>query len=619
MELIFGLLGLLALPIIISYFYSRKKTPHHENIREYARILNTAPFPVVITDQSGTKLLMINARASQMLGISSPSSGQNPPVDFIINYDKKDKLLHVLEHQGNVTDFEINLCSRLGKEFWTILSANIITIDEKPAIFMAFTDITEQKELEIVTQKNKELYKSIIRTSPDPIIMVDMLGKIYMISPSAFQLLGYSIKEHYPYGMHLQDFIHLDDLCEIKNDIRQLKAGKNTGPNEYRVLKRDGTIIFIESHSEVIRDQNGKPDSILFIIRDITKRKEAERLIRENEERFTTIFQEVPIPLLIVTHKGRIIDMNRQCEQWFSVDKKKCIWNTLQQIGFIMAEEPDKNLMQYILELPQGEKLETKILLPDRTDRHTIISTKIITISGSPAILILINDIDEIKRAYHAITLANNQLNLLNSITRHDILNKVMIITGYSEILRADIRDEDILNILGNISQSGSDIKNLIEFTKEFQDLGVAQPKWQSVHQIVNKSVIKSILSGIVLNTPDLEMEIFADPMFEKVLYNLMENSKRHGESVSHIGLSYYLNEGECILVYADNGNGIVETDKEKIFQKGFGKNTGLGLFIIREILSITGLSIRECGIPGTGARFEIRIPVGKYRIKQAE
>ena len=138
---------------------------------------------------------------------------------------------------------------------------------------MAFTDITHQKELEIVTHKNKELYKSIIRTSPDPIFMVDMFEKIFFVSPSAFQMLGYSIKEHYPYGMHCLDIIHPADRNRAKHDLRLLKAGKRNGPNEYRVLKRDGTIIFIESHSEVIHAQNGKPDSILYIMRDISKEK----------------------------------------------------------------------------------------------------------------------------------------------------------------------------------------------------------------------------------------------------------------------------------------------------------------------------------------------------------
>ncbi|NLE27686.1 MAG: hypothetical protein GX625_20595, partial [Clostridiaceae bacterium] len=70
----------------------------------------------------------------------------------------------------------------------------------------------------------------------------------------------------------------------------------------------------------------------------------------------------------------------------------------------------------------------------------------------------------------------------------------------------------------------------------------------------------------------------------------------------------------DLIIVYRDDGAGISSDEKEKIFEKGFGKHTGMGLFLIRDILAITGLSIRECGTPGTGARFEIRVPKGAWR-----
>ncbi|HOL41847.1 MAG TPA: ATP-binding protein, partial [Methanospirillum sp.] len=69
------------------------------------------------------------------------------------------------------------------------------------------------------------------------------------------------------------------------------------------------------------------------------------------------------------------------------------------------------------------------------------------------------------------------------------------------------------------------------------------------------------------------------------------------------------------ILVYEDNGVGIPEKDKKKICDHGFGKNTGFGLFLSREILSITGLSIHETGTEGKGARFEITIPKNLYRM----
>jgi signal transduction histidine kinase len=69
------------------------------------------------------------------------------------------------------------------------------------------------------------------------------------------------------------------------------------------------------------------------------------------------------------------------------------------------------------------------------------------------------------------------------------------------------------------------------------------------------------------------------------------------------------------VIVLEDNGVGIPPGEKERIFGRGTGRNTGYGLFISREILSITGLTIRETGTFGAGARFEIRVPEGAFRL----
>jgi len=66
--------------------------------------------------------------------------------------------------------------------------------------------------------------------------------------------------------------------------------------------------------------------------------------------------------------------------------------------------------------------------------------------------------------------------------------------------------------------------------------------------------------------------------------------------------------------VCEDDGDGVASGEKEKIFERGFGKNTGLGLFLSREILSITGIMIRETGVPGKGARFEMTVHEGSLR-----
>jgi len=107
---------------------------------------------------------------------------------------------------------------------------------------------------------------------------------------------------------------------------------------------------------------------------------------------------------------------------------------------------------------------------------------------------------------------------------------------------------------------------------------------------------------------------VFADPLFEKVIYTLIDNALRYGKVLTKIDFSSYMAGEGLVLVCEDNGIGIPEEHKVGIFHREYFNHTGLGLYLSREILSITGFSIRETGIKGKGARFEIGIPKGAFQ-----
>ena len=109
-------------------------------------------------------------------------------------------------------------------------------------------------------------------------------------------------------------------------------------------------------------------------------------------------------------------------------------------------------------------------------------------------------------------------------------------------------------------------------------------------------------------------IEIYADPLLSKVFYNLLENSVRHGDHTSLIQFQFRENDETLTIICEDNGGGIDQETKKHLFKRGYGKNTGYGLFLIREILAITGIVIEETGESGKGARFEIKVPKGAYR-----
>ena len=111
--------------------------------------------------------------------------------------------------------------------------------------------------------------------------------------------------------------------------------------------------------------------------------------------------------------------------------------------------------------------------------------------------------------------------------------------------------------------------------------------------------------------------EIFTDPLVDRVFYTLVDNALRYATTLTEIRRSAYETPDGLVITVEDNGVGIAQEYKERIFEKEFGKSTGHrhSLFLAREILSITGLTIRETGRAGKGARFEILVPKGMYRV----
>jgi len=95
---------------------------------------------------------------------------------------------------------------------------------------------------------------------------------------------------------------------------------------------------------------------------------------------------------------------------------------------------------------------------------------------------------------------------------------------------------------------------------------------------------------------------------------NLVGIPVRHGQDLTRIRFVCHEVTPDMAIWYEDDGTGVSVEEKEKIFERGYGKNTGMGLALSREILDITGITIRETGEPGRGARFEMVVPKGMYR-----
>jgi PAS domain S-box-containing protein len=259
---------------------------------------------------------------------------------------------------------------------------------------------------------------------------------------------------------------------------------------------------------------------------------------------------------------------------------------------------------------------ECRLITKDERTIFVSIMGTLIPYLGRRAISGNLMDITQRKIAEEALRQANRKLNLLSSITRHDINNQIQALIFFLDIAKDKVHDNaQLLEIIRKEEVIVDNIYHQISFTKDYEDLGVMAPNWQKVDPIIKRCINQLHPETVRIISKEPNLEIFADPLLQKVFYNLIDNAMRYGgEKMTTIRVSGHEENNFLIIEVEDDGDGVSVEDKKKLFSKGFGKHTGLGLFLSREILSITGITITENGLPGKGARFEILVPKGEYR-----
>jgi signal transduction histidine kinase len=199
------------------------------------------------------------------------------------------------------------------------------------------------------------------------------------------------------------------------------------------------------------------------------------------------------------------------------------------------------------------------------------------------------------------------------SIARHDINNQLTILNGYLSLLESGtMKSGDVVPILQGATGK---IEHILRFTREYQELGAKPPAWQNVDVAVCSARATVDPGTVRFQQNDCTCrEVYADPLLERVFAGLIDNTLRHGgQQVTEIQVRCEERQSRLVILYEDNGTGILPAVRSSLFGHAKGK-TGYGLFVVKDILAMTGITITETGEPGRGVRFEIVVPEGSFR-----
>lgn len=445
--------------------------------------------------------------------------------------------------------------------------------------------------------------------------VVDKMSDLYLVVDARDRLVDYNIASATKLGLSGARGVgsELKTILSAGSRFYDKLANHSDFVQELEAMGKVGDPIF--EATVVDLSQSGLPGNRLILLRDITQRKDAENELRLSEERYRELLDSSPFPITIARRDdGRLLFINRRAERQFKISKEEALRTKIQDY----YENPSLR-SAVIRSIDENGHLEDfELMMRDVGGGTFWASTSAILVEyqGVTAVFAEYNDISELKRLSASIQSVNMKLNLLSTITRHDVRNDLMVINGHIHLADSESDPTKINGHLAKIKTASARMEALIDFAKTYQNLGSEPPGWYRVDDMFEGALKQLKLVNVTTSASVGDLKIFCDRLVERVFYNLIDNSLRHGGHVSHLGIEFHVSEAEATLVYFDDGVGIEDNDKARVFERGFGKNTGLGMYLTREILAITGMVITEKGRAGQGVRFEIKIPRNMYKAR---
>jgi len=596
---------------------AEKELELRKSEERFRNLIDASPVPILLARDG--RFVYTNLAFCQMAGYDHPAEITGRDLLEFVATEYREKVAGYIRARGQEEQTDVRYESvgerKDGSRFPYEISVAVIGLSDGPVTMAFVTDISERKAAEEALAKSGARLKRAELVAGIGHWEFYMDTGIVQASDGARSIYGlsgevWSIPE-------VQKIPLPEYRAGLDEALRALISEGRPYDVTFRIQRpSDNALLDIHSLGEY--DPMAKV--VFGVIQDVTLQKQAEATLRESENKYRSIVETSPDLIWEIDASGRFTFMSRKIFDLLGYRAEDLIGKPF--LTLLPPDQAHGAKQAFEKQVSAGLVPVTLEVIAQHADGHRVA----MEIRSAPAtddeghltgFRGITRDITEAQRAAASLEQARKKMNLLNTVTFQDIQSAVFSLTAYHILIKQIRPDQKISSFLDKEEVLIQKITSSLNFAKNFQDMGMQPPRWQNVSQTFLFAISHLDFLQISHNLDLGDLDVYADPLLEKVLFNLMENVIRHGAGATEVRLWYQEKPDGLLLSIEDNGAGIPQEEKHMIFDRGYGKDTGLGLFLVREILSITGISIRETGTAGQGARFEIHIPKGAYRFGQ--
>jgi PAS domain S-box-containing protein len=504
-------------------------------------------------------------------------------------------------------------------------------------------NITKRKEMEDSLRESEGRYRRLAENARDLILRISLPGGTYeYVSPASLTITGYSPEEFYASPGLVEKLIHPDWKRHVRDCWCRLLSGEEPPSCEYQIIHKSGAARWLNQRNMLVKDENGIPVAIEGIITDVTERKEAEKALRESEEKYRTIIENSIEGVFQTTPEGRYITVNSALARMFGYDSPEDLIKDVTNIGEQQYVKPEDREKLHQLFRDHGSVQRFEAELSGRDGRKVWISMNARAVRDKTGTILYYEgtteDITERKNLEAQLRQAQKMeaIGQLAGGIAHDFNNILTTILGYGTLIQMKLAPDDpskvyLQQMLSASEKAAGLTQSLLAFSRK-QSIELKPRRINTLIRGIEKLLKRLVSEDIelkVLHSPE-DICVMADTsQFDQVLMNLVTNARdampTGGSLTIKAGLTridsrFIASRGwgkpgaYALISVSDTGCGIDTKMKEKIFEpfyttKGSGKGTGLGLAIVYGIVKQHNGFIDLESEPGTGTTFHVYLP----------